>query len=568
MTKVLRNIFLLACIALCSSMRATEPIDKNRAISQAYINRYFSKELNTFEVVSHFSGKHSEHLVYAHWHKGYEVIQSYIYFHFYPNHEPEIVHQLKEVPPSFNTSNLTPGMVIKEVNGQYYGLHRAVITDKLTGYVTVSYSNSDTTFYENGSTHKNDKDTTIFAKIFYPNPVVTRGKPYADPIIDNNDSSNFALELQQRAVPLLLGIDSLGLLYYKDDLITFTDISFPKDLAFDAEKLKAPINRSMFDFETANVYFHIHNFVDYLDTLGYRQLAKSLIIDPHGFNGEDNSAYSPYGIKHSIQYGTGGVDDAEDAQVIIHEYSHSLIQAASPYSRGPVERNSIEEGIADYLCMTYSNRISGTEETAVFSWDGHNEFFQGFDLHSKKNYKTQYAGNSNKDREIWSSVLYSIYLELGYEVTNTLVMEHLFYLTLSTIMPTCAESLLDIDQKIYNGQHANVLMTVFKEHGIYPMNRWAILYQSEKEELSGYVIQNTLIEDEQYKIILNKEGRYELSVYRLDGQKLYSTTFEGYSHDIKVPIQSRDFMVLLVIKDANNIKQKPLTFKMYNRFLN
>ena len=36
----------------------------------------------------------------------------------------------------------------------------------------------------------------------------------------------------------------------------------------------------------------------------------------------DNSFYSP--ATRKIKYGSGGVDDAEDADVILHEYGHSI----------------------------------------------------------------------------------------------------------------------------------------------------------------------------------------------------------------------------------------------------
>ena len=37
---------------------------------------------------------------------------------------------------------------------------------------------------------------------------------------------------------------------------------------------------------------------------------------------DDNSFYSP--ATRKIKYGSGGVDDAEDADVILHEYGHAI----------------------------------------------------------------------------------------------------------------------------------------------------------------------------------------------------------------------------------------------------
>ena len=41
---------------------------------------------------------------------------------------------------------------------------------------------------------------------------------------------------------------------------------------------------------------------------------------PHGFNGADNSSYSPGTGR--LQFGEGGVDDAEDSDVVHHELGH------------------------------------------------------------------------------------------------------------------------------------------------------------------------------------------------------------------------------------------------------
>jgi hypothetical protein len=79
-----------------------------------------------------------------------------------------------------------------------------------------------------------------------------------------------------------------------------------------------------------------------------------VIIDPHGTSA-DNSFFS---YPNFIYYGTGGVDDAEDADVITHEYSHFLSRNAAPNTNVGMERQGLDEGLGDYVAASYFKPIS------------------------------------------------------------------------------------------------------------------------------------------------------------------------------------------------------------------
>ncbi len=518
----------------------------------------------TFVQKSKFIGPHATHIVYQSSYRNIPVEQSYIYFHFYKDKPVDIVDLLCKVPTDLEISSIFKPTVIKKIGNKYYPLHKMISRDSVSGTTSIHYNGVDTSFVEYGQIHKQDKDTNIYASIFYPNPIVSSGEEYGNNFMDNNDKSSTALENQQQEVLLTLQKDTqTNELNFDDTYIRFENISSPT-VAFHANDLLNPINRSMPIFEAANVYYHINKFINYLDTVGYKQLVRPLIVDPHAFNGIDNSAYTPYGLVHNLQFGTGGVDDAEDAQVIIHEFAHSLVQSASPYSRGPAERNSIEEGICDYLCMMYSNRLSGTDETNVFSWDGHNEFYPGFKLNSKKNYIFDYAGNSNQDREIWSSVLYNIHLALGDKIANTLVMEHLFYLNIHNTMPSLARDLLTIDERVFNSKHSFALLDVFKEHGIVPIERNETMYASKKDDLRGFLSKQRQGSLLNYALIMNRDSHYEFAIYNLLGTNISKTTFKGNKYQLYGrTIPSREAILLVVVTDLNDSKSKTLTFKTF-----
>ena len=71
--------------------------------------------------------------------------------------------------------------------------------------------------------------------------------------------------------------------------------------------------------------------------------------------GGDNSFYIPRIDR--IVFGKGGVDDAEDAEVIWHEYGHAIQDAQVPGFGASDEAGSIGEGFGDYWAVTMSQPV-------------------------------------------------------------------------------------------------------------------------------------------------------------------------------------------------------------------
>ena len=88
-------------------------------------------------------------------------------------------------------------------------------------------------------------------------------------------------------------------------------------------------------------------------------------FDPSGLSGADNSHY--LGGSGQLAFGEGGVDDAEDADVIVHEFGHALSDHASPLSNTGLERRAIDEGYGDYFAASYSRKFSDYNWENIFS---------------------------------------------------------------------------------------------------------------------------------------------------------------------------------------------------------
>src|SRR3954452_5309989 len=127
-------------------------------------------------------------------------------------------------------------------------------------------------------------------------------------------------------------------------------------------------------FEQVMAYHWITVAQRYIQSLGfgsrYRPINKEsqdVRIDQYGV---DNS-YS--WDKHDyLRFGKGGVDDAEDAEVILHEYGHAMQDSQqNPFGFGDTaESAAIGEGFGDYWAVTVSTRFAPTPDPAcVADWD-------------------------------------------------------------------------------------------------------------------------------------------------------------------------------------------------------
>jgi hypothetical protein len=83
---------------------------------------------------------------------------------------------------------------------------------------------------------------------------------------------------------------------------------------------------------------------------------------------DDNSHYSP--TTKSLVFGTGGVDDAEDAEIILHEYGHAIQDDQVPGWGASHEAGSMGEGFGDYFAGSFfAESKPQTLRPAIGSWD-------------------------------------------------------------------------------------------------------------------------------------------------------------------------------------------------------
>jgi hypothetical protein len=241
-----------------------------------------------------------------------------------------------------------------------------------------------------------------------------------------------------------------------------TDIEPPADPAFYAATTPDGFQytRSEQGFEAVNAYYHITTAYKRLLSLGFScPSLEDIRVDPHGLYGEDNSHYSPSG--NWIAFGEGGVDDAEDADVIWHEYGHAIQYNIVP-TWGGGESGALGEGFGDYLAGSFSRSLPqwfppNYQYNWVFNWDGHNPFWSGRILNDSRTYP---FGNLpiHDAGQIWSSTLMGIQFELGRDITERLAIKSLFYLGSGATGPDNAYAMIQADRDLYGGAHVPTLV--------------------------------------------------------------------------------------------------------------
>lgn len=310
-------------------------------------------------------------------------------------------------------------------------------------------------------------DSLIMVQVFYPNPVVSRNESYGKRLRDLNDMNSHWLDSALVVQPLRLKKSELGILP-ASELFRFAELSLPFRGHPFQNVTDTRMRRGDEHFEFFNVLFHLENAAQLIREKDYPQLLNELVFDPHALNDRDQSAFNPFAVPPSLEFGTGGVDDGEDAQVIAHEFAHALSHQASPHSFSGKQRKMIEEGNADFWAMYYSQRLSPHRSYEVFSWDGHNEYWEGFDLSRKEDFSLLHNPDVSDGREIWASCLRCMARELGWEYTAEIMLESMFYQRPEMTLESMGRDLLLIDTLLGQGRRYHEMKSCLLEYGILP----------------------------------------------------------------------------------------------------
>ena len=314
------------------------------------------------------------------------------------------------------------------------------------------------------------KDTLVAAKVFKPDPLTTLNKQYGGIYIDNNDVNDTWINNAYFTVNLPISFnDSSQLFSLENGFVRIEDFESPNILPTTNTTPNFIFTRNQPGFEECNIVYHITQFQNYIASIGYDTLlTDGITADAHGQFGTDNSVFVRNGGNPTLSFGTGGVDDAEDADVIIHEYCHGISWSANGNDNFSNERAGLDEGVADYFATSYSRSLNTYNWENMFSWDGHNSFWTGRIANTTRNYGT--TNDMYQLGEIWNSAMSAISTNLGNFITDQLMLESLHFFTNNTTLPEAAMYVLKADTLLFNGMNTPNICAHFQLRNILNSN--------------------------------------------------------------------------------------------------
>lgn len=257
------------------------------------------------------------------------------------------------------------------------------------------------------------------------------------------------------------------------------------------------------NFDDAMVYYHIDAMERYIQQLGFININNRQVrVDSDGFpssnpgcgptdsNGDcDNSHYIADGSgTGAIAFGHGGVDDDEDAEIIAHEYGHSIQDNTNAGAfNGASTSNApaaMGEGFGDYWAVSMfsaETTASGHTLACVGEWDATSyssttppclrrvdgsltmdDFVSGADEHD--------------NGQIWSRTLFDLFNALGRTTADRLVLQSHFNVPSSDPQfKDGGDALVTADLQLFFGSHIAQICTVLTTRKIYSASDCPVL---------------------------------------------------------------------------------------------
>ena len=304
-------------------------------------------------------------------------------------------------------------------------------------------------------------------------PLTASGQPYGGDYTDNNDQDNATLNNLRNTVTLQ-GIKqgNDGLYKLTGPWVRITGNTIPKE----SDPTNFKYTRSDDRFEAVMAYYFIDENQRYVQSLnvGHPAPENPIKVDPH-VTPADQSWFSPR--DNFLGFGDGGVDDAEDAGVILHEYGHAVMQYHLGFiKRYNDEQNVLSEGFADYWAVSYrrhlmeSGQVPQGDWRDVFPWDGiawggrradGNEHYDAI----RRNCVVNNSCNYYYYGTTWAALMMKLWEDIGRENADRLHLAAFPYLGPNFTLIDMVEALLRADSALHGGRYSSNIFSVFQPKG-------------------------------------------------------------------------------------------------------
>ncbi|MBI4850333.1 MAG: M36 family metallopeptidase [Acidobacteria bacterium] len=463
----------LASLDIASEKNARKFLAENRMLFK------MSQDLSDLTLTRDFQTPLGSHFVFQQKYQDIPVYGAQTSVHF--NQQAEIVAVNNAYLPNINLASVTPN-ISKEDALQVAGLELKVANLSEATSELVVYPYNDTialAWHINIPTSRHTWELFIDAqrggllgeikdinryvngtgKVFNVNAVVaTRNNGLRD-----NNNADSAVPSSAYSTVTLQGLVGNGFLdgQYASSKNTKKRVSNSSNSFI--------YTRSSDGFSEVMVYHFIDYTQRYIQSLGFTNINNRQIAYTVNSSRADNSFYSP--SSKSLNFGTGGVDDAEDAEVVFHEYGHSIQDNQVPGYGSSREGGAMGEGFGDYLAGSVGAQLSGGfQDVCVAEWDATSYSSANPPclrrLDSTKHYPESVVNEVHADGEMWSAALWQIRASIGASRADKVILQSHFLLTSSANFSQGSNAIVTAAINLgYTSTEVNNIRTILRNRG-------------------------------------------------------------------------------------------------------
>jgi hypothetical protein len=224
-------------------------------------------------------------------------------------------------------------------------------------------------------------------------------------------------------------------------------------------------------FENVNAYWHVDRAQQHLVDLGITGANQNRqTVEPRA-TAQDQSYYDIF--DDAIRFGTGGVDDAEDGDVVVHEYGHAIQYDQVDEWGATSEGATMGEGWGDFFaCALHSDPAAPAPhwDPLVASWDATSysrtvpPYLRRVDR--SKVYPRDVQDEPHADGEIWSRFLWDLRGLLGHDDAMRVAVESHTFLTSNARFIHGANAILVANRSLRAGRDDTAIRGLLRARGI------------------------------------------------------------------------------------------------------
>ena len=283
-----------------------------------------------------------------------------------------------------------------------------------------------------------------------PNPITSTGIPtIADHLAGQSYGSDYPVLTNARFAQSMNALAPGG---HLDGVYASTSATVAFERATEPTQI-FEYTRSDQRFDEVMAYYWVTQSELYIQSLGFKNINnRQLLLNVNGTT-DDNSFYQ----NGSLTFGTGGIRDAEDAEVILHETGHSIQDSQVPglLDTDHHDIHSMSEGFSDYWAASFfADQGPKSPAWDVFfdQWDGsigvnshpaangNPPYLRRLD--SSKHFPEDLDQEVHDDGEMWSACLWNVRRLLGRTASDKLLLESNFFLTPDATYADAAEIIM------------------------------------------------------------------------------------------------------------------------------